>query len=79
MGSYKLSKNAKSDLKRLYMRGLRMYGEAQADQYFNKFFERFEQLAGQPLLYTSIDEIRSKTPLSGCRFTKRCTSPIQSD
>ena len=41
------------------MRGLRMYGEAQADKYFNKFFERFEQLADQPLLYTSVDEIRS--------------------
>ncbi len=58
MGIYKLSENAKSDLKRIYMQGLRMYGETQADKYFNDFFERFNQLAEQPLLYPAVDEIR---------------------
>ncbi len=39
MGIYKLSENAKLDLKRIYFQGLRMYGETQADKYFNEFFE----------------------------------------
>lgn len=58
MGIYKLSENAKLDLKRIYFQGLRMYGETQADKYFNDFFERFEQIAEQPLLYPAVDEIR---------------------
>jgi len=58
MGSYKLSENAKSDLKRIYIQGLSKYGEVQADKYFNEFFERFEQLAERPLLYPAVDEIR---------------------
>jgi toxin ParE1/3/4 len=58
MGIYKLSENAKLDLKRIYMQGLRMHGETQADKYFNEFFERFDQLAEQPLLYPAVDEIR---------------------
>jgi len=51
MGNYRLSENAKADLTRIYRRGLREYGEAQADKYYKNFFERFEQLAAQPLLY----------------------------
>lgn len=58
MVSYKLSNNAKLDLKRIYMHGLLTYGEEQADKYFNDFFNRFEQLAEQPLLYPAVDEIR---------------------
>lgn len=57
MGNYRLSENAKADLTRIYRRGLRAYGEAQADKYFQAFFERFEQLAEQPLLYQAVDDI----------------------
>jgi toxin ParE1/3/4 len=57
MGSYRLSENAKADLTRIYRRGLREYGEAQADKYYQAFFERFEQLAEQPLLYQAVDDI----------------------
>jgi|GEM_PF-1832713 len=46
MGSYKLS--AEADLKRIWLRGLGEFGEAQADAYYFKFFTRFEQLAEQP-------------------------------
>ena len=49
MASYRLSENTKLDLKRIYMHGLRMYGESQADKYFNDLFERFEQIAQQLL------------------------------
>jgi len=66
MASYRLSENAKLDLKRIYMQGLRLYGESQADKYFNEFFERFKQIAEQPLLYAAVDEIRSGYRRSVC-------------
>ena len=49
MGSYRLSEDAKDDLIRIYRRGVREFGEAQAQAYFNALFERFEMLAEQPL------------------------------
>ncbi len=58
MGNYRLSAEAKADLKRIYRRGLREHGEVQADKYYNAFFDRFEQLAQQPLLYQAVDDIR---------------------
>ena len=66
MGTYKLSENAKLDLKSIYLQGLRMYGETQADKYFDDFFARFEQLAEQPLLYPVVDEIRPGYRRSVC-------------
>jgi len=57
MGNYRLSESAKADLTRIYRRGLREYGEAQADKYYQAFFERFEQLAEQPLLDQAVDDI----------------------
>ena len=58
MGSYKLNIQAEADLKRIWFRGLEQYGENQADAYFYKFFDRFEQLAKQPYLAPAVDEIR---------------------
>lgn len=58
MGTYKLSENAKLDLIRIYTRGLLEHGESKADGYYNAFFDRFEQLAEQPLSYPAVDEIR---------------------
>lgn len=58
MGDYRLSENAKADLIRIYRRGVREFGEAQAEAYFNAFFERFEMLAEQPLAYPVVDHIR---------------------
>jgi toxin ParE1/3/4 len=66
MGNYRLSENAKADLTRIYRRGLREYGEAQADKYYEAFFERFEQLAEQPLLYQAVDNIRPGYRRSVC-------------
>jgi toxin ParE1/3/4 len=57
MWNYRLSENAKTDLTRIYRRGLREYGEAQADKYYQAFFERFAQLTEQPLLYQAVDDI----------------------
>ena len=66
MGIYRLTEDAKSDLKRIYARGLREYGEEQADIYFNDFFGRFEQLVAQPLSYPAVDDIRSGYRRSVC-------------
>ncbi len=66
MGNYKLSEDAKADLRCIYRRGLREYGEAQADKYYNTLFDRFEQLAEQPLLYQAVDDIREGYRRSVC-------------
>lgn len=66
MAHYRISEDAKADLKRIYRRGVREYGEAQADQYYNAFFDRFEQLAKQPYLYQAIDDIREGYRRSVC-------------
>ena len=66
MGHYRLSENAKEDLKRIYRRGLREYGEAQADKYYNAFFDRFEQIAEKPLLYQVFADIREGYRRSVC-------------
>jgi len=66
MGTYRLTENAKEDLRRIYRRGLREYGEAQADQYYNALFDRFEQIAEQPFLYPAVDDIREGYRRSVC-------------
>jgi len=58
MGTYRLTEDAKADLIRIYQRGLLEFGEAQADDYYNAFFDRFEFLAEQPLSYPAVDTIR---------------------
>lgn len=66
MVSYKISEDAKTDLIRIYRRGVRDYGEAQADKYYDAFFNRFEQLAEQPYLYPAVDNIRAGYRRSVC-------------
>lgn len=48
MGNYKLTPEAKADLRRIYKRGVRDHGEALADKYYDAFYDRFEELAEQP-------------------------------
>ncbi len=66
MGTYRLTEVAKADLKRIYRRGLREHGEAQADAYYNTFFNRFNELVEQPLRYQAVDEIRKGYRRSVC-------------
>lgn len=58
MGTYRLTEDAKTDLIRIYQRGVQEFGEWRADEYFNAFFERFSFLAAQPLSYPAVDDIR---------------------
>lgn len=57
MGSYKLTLEAKADLRRIYRRGVREYGETHADKYYAAFYERFEELAENPYLYQKVGDI----------------------
>ena len=66
MANYKISKDAKADLRRIYRRGVREYGETQADQYYQALFDRFDQLAQQPYLYQAVDDIRAGYRRSVC-------------
>ncbi|MCP4383047.1 MAG: type II toxin-antitoxin system RelE/ParE family toxin [Hyphomicrobiales bacterium] len=66
MERYKLSKDAEDDLKRLYRHGVLAFGLARADQYFDALFERFDQLAENPLLYRAVDDIRPGYRRSAC-------------
>ncbi len=66
MGNYKLSPDAKDDLQRIWLYGLRKYGEAQADQYYFAFFDRFEKIAEQPYMYQAVDFIREGYRRSVC-------------
>ena len=55
MASFKLTEAAKLDLRRIYLRGLEEFGEAQADKYYNALFDRFQALAEQPLAYPAVE------------------------
>lgn len=58
--SYKLkiSNYADADLKNVYLDGLSQWGEAQADNYFNKLIEHFDLLCANPFMFVAVDEIR---------------------
>ena len=65
-GIYKLSVDAKTDLKTIHKYGFFEFGEARADKYYAALFERFEQLAQQPRLYQAVDYIRAGYRCSVC-------------
>lgn len=66
MANYKVTEAAKEDLRRIYNYGVSQFGEIQADNYFDSLFERFEQIAENPLLYPSVDYIRTGYRRSVC-------------
>ncbi len=66
MSGYRLREAAKEDLIRIYRLGLREHGQRQADKYFDAFFDRFEQIAEQPLMYPSVAHIREGYRRSVC-------------
>ncbi len=66
MANYKLSQDAKSDLKRIYKHGVREYGEAQADKHFEALFIRFEDIAENPYHYQLVDHIKEGYRRSPC-------------
>ena len=66
MANYKLTVNAEEDLWQIYHWGFSHHGEAAADEYNAAFFDRFEQIAEQPLLYPPAESIRQGYRRSVC-------------
>ena len=66
MANYKLTEYAKEDLRRIYRHGVINYGENQADLYFDALIERFEEIAENPYMYQSVDDIREGYRRSVC-------------
>ena len=58
MAKYRLTNVAKEDLKRIYAYGVFKFGEAQAERYFNSFFQYFESIAERPFSFESIEYIK---------------------
>jgi toxin ParE1/3/4 len=58
MAEYKLSNAAKEDLIRIHHYGIEKFGIAQADKYFDSFFDYFEIIAQRPFSFESVDYIK---------------------
>jgi toxin ParE1/3/4 len=58
MGIYRISNQAKDDLIRIYNYGALHFGIAQADKYFESFFNQFEIIANNPNAFESVDYIK---------------------
>jgi toxin ParE1/3/4 len=58
MAKYRISNEAKDDLIRIHHYGVNKFGMAQADTYFESFFEYFDIIAQRPLSFESVDFIK---------------------
>lgn len=58
MANYRLSNAAREDLIRIHHYGVEQFGMAQADKYFNSFFEYFKIIAKRPYSFESVDYIK---------------------
>ena len=58
MAKYRLSNEAKEDLIRIHHYGVKQFGIAQADKYFETFFEYFDIIAQRPFSFESVDYIK---------------------
>ncbi len=59
MAKYKLSNSAKEDLIRIHRYGVKKFGMALADKYFDSFFEYFDIISQRPYSFESVDFIKS--------------------
>jgi toxin ParE1/3/4 len=58
MAKYRLSNEAKEDLIRIHQYGIKKFGMAQADKYFDTFFEYFEIVSQRPFSFESVDYLK---------------------
>jgi len=66
MPNYKLSNEAKDDIIRIHQFGVVKFGMAQADKYFNAFFDQFERISERPFSFESVDYIKPGFRRSVC-------------
>ena len=67
MGNYKVSKEARADLERIWRYGLHKWGVDAADAYYTILIEHFDSLADQPFAYPAVDDIRKGYRRSVCQ------------
>ena len=58
MAKYRLSNEAKEDLKRIHHYGVEKFGISQADKDFDTLFEYFDIIAQRPFSFESVDYIK---------------------
>lgn len=58
MAKYKLSNEAKDDLIRIHQYRVKKFGIAQADNYFESFFQYFDSIAERPFAFESVNYIK---------------------
>ena len=58
MPKYRLSNEAKEDLIRIHQHGVEKFGMAQADKYFDTFFEYFKIISQRPFSFESVDYLK---------------------
>ncbi|NOR76831.1 MAG: type II toxin-antitoxin system RelE/ParE family toxin [Draconibacterium sp.] len=58
MAKYRLSNVAKEDLIRIHHYGIEKIGIAQADKYFDSFFQCFDIIAQRPFSFQSVEHIK---------------------
>ena len=59
MANFRLSNEAKNDLIRIHQYGVKKFGLAQADKYFEAFFQYFEIIADRPYSFESVDYLKN--------------------
>ena len=58
MASYKLSPEAESDLYRIWLYGVHRWNFDAADEYQRALYERFEEIATNPMQFPVVEHIR---------------------
>ena len=58
MAKYRLSNTAKEDLIRIHHYGVDRFGIAQADKYFDSFFQCFDIISQRPFSFQSVEHIK---------------------
>ena len=58
MANYHLHEKALADLDRLYEHGILTFGLRLADEYYDGLIARIQEIANQPKLYPTVDNIR---------------------
>lgn len=59
MAKYRLSNEAKEDLIRIHHYGIKTFGMAQADKYYDTFFAYFDIIAQWPYSFESVNHIKT--------------------
>ncbi len=57
--SLRFTRVADQDLDDLYSEGFSLWGEVQADRYYDGLLTRFERICEQPTMYPTVDHIKA--------------------